>query len=86
MKRITVIIIAGIALLATAAVAHQNSKGTMHRNSVSAGNCPMNGNMAGMMNSNQTGTTLPGNGQQVMSNWKTDPSYQGQVNPADAAR
>lgn len=86
MKRIALIALAGIALFATAAAAHQNGWGNNHmRNNVSAqqneysnGNCPMGGNMMrgnqGMMNGGQHPT-----GQSVNSNWKTNPSYQGQT-------
>ncbi len=96
MKRIALIALAGIALFATAAAAHQNGWGNNHmRNNVSAqqneysnGNCPMGGNMMGnnmtgrnMMRGNQgmmNGVQHP-TGQSVNSNWKTNPSYQGQT-------
>jgi hypothetical protein len=91
MKRIALIALAGIALFATAAAAHQNGWGNNHmRNNVSAqqneysnGNCPMGGNMMGhnMMRGNQVminGVPQP-TGQSVNSNWKTNPSYQGQT-------
>ncbi len=90
MKRIALIALASIALFATDASAHQsNNWGNNHMRTQQAGysyaNCPMGGNMIrgnqgmmhnyhGMMNSTQTPSA-----QSPDTNWRANPSYQGQT-------
>ncbi len=87
MKRIVLITLASLTLFATAATAHQNGWGynhmrgnrNNHQMNYNGRGCSMNGNWTnqGMMGSairRDTATTNRSN------NWRTNPSYQGQVN------
>jgi hypothetical protein len=93
MKRIALITLASMALFATAAAAHQNGWGNnqmrgnvhMQHTEYTGDGCPTSTNMMGwgMMNGNwgmmgpgMRGDTTPG---VQTNNWRTNPSYQGQV-------
>lgn len=93
MTRIVFIALAGLALFATAAAAHQNGRGNnqmrgnrqMQQTGYTGGGCLMNSNMVGrgMMNGNlgKMGPGIRGDatpGAQT-NNWRTNPSYLGQV-------
>ncbi len=85
MKQIILISIAGLALLATAATAHQYNRGSRHGTGHGnmSGSCPMNSNMQGQhRGSGMAGNTATG---PATDNWKVNPSYQGQVNPTTPA-
>ncbi len=93
MKRITLITLASLVLFATAASAHQNNMGNNHmrengymqQTGYMSGGCPMNGNMMGqgMMNGNmgmmRAGMSGNTTVDSQISNWRANPSYQGQV-------
>lgn len=83
MKRIALITLAGLAILATAATAHQNNShvrgnGRIQLTEYTDGGCPINTNMMGwgMMRQEIGGNATPG---VQTNNWRTNPSYQGQV-------
>ncbi|MBW1749142.1 MAG: hypothetical protein JRJ37_00275 [Deltaproteobacteria bacterium] len=91
MKRIVLITLGTLVLLATAAAAHQSGWG--HRNhgnvtswqqvNTTGGGCPTNTNMMGQRMKNQVmmGTGMQGDTTSTTStnNWRVNPAYQGQV-------
>ena len=87
MKRIALITLASMVLFATAAAAHQNGWGNnqmrgnfhMQHAEYTGGDCPTSTNMMGwgiMTGPGMRGDATPG---VQTNNWRTNPSYRGQV-------
>ncbi len=93
MRNILLIALAGLAIFATAATAHQNGWGNNHMRGTNMNNgmtrgsgCQMGGNMNGQQMMNRNQVTQNGSQQGIQNqNWRINPSYQGQTAPSTSA-